>query len=110
MFRILGPIGFVLLAFVAGYALQEESGACLPERHAADQAGAKFCHCLDMGGYRFCKDGVWQYKDWFEAGTPTPQCEMACREDHCECCVWQDKYNKRQKRHAQITIPYDPLN
>lgn len=103
---ILVSILLISLTIVAGYAAQEESGICLPERHAADQADAKFCHCLDMGGYKFCKDGVWQFKDWAAAGTPTPQCEMSCKEENCKCCKWQDDYDKTHKRVA-ITIPYD---
>ncbi len=97
----------ILGSLVAGYALQEETGICLPERHAADQQNAKFCHCVDMGGYRFCKDGAWQYKDWIGSGTPTPQCEMSCKEEFCNCCRWQNDYDKTHGK--RITIPYDPV-
>ena len=112
LWLLLATAGFVLVAVVLGWAAQEETGVCLPERHAADQNDAKFCHCLDMGGYRFCKEdehGVkhWNYRDWSDAETPTPMCEMSCKEEHCTCCTWQDNYDKTHKRASNITIPYD---
>ena len=102
---------FVLVMVGMGYALQEELGTCLPERHAADQEGAKLCHCLDTNGYRYCKEdenGVkhWSYKDWNNDERPTPMCAMSCKEEKCECCEWQSDYNKRQKR-AEILKTYD---
>src|SRR6266478_172154 len=99
----------VCLAAVAGFALQEETGICLPERHAAEQENAIHCACLDMGGYKYCKDGLWQYKDWVQEGATTPKCEMSCKEENCKCCHFEDERQKRQHKHAnvKITIPYD---
>lgn len=111
MIRVMIAVLFVAASVVVGFAVQEESGACLPERHAADQENARFCHCIDMGGTRYCKEdenGIkrWNYQNWAADDRPTPMCEMACREKNCKCCAWQDDYEKRQKR-AAITIPYD---
>ena len=105
-------IVFVITVVAAGYALQEESGICLPERHAAEQENAIHCHCLDMGGYQYCKDGLWQYKDWVQEGAKTPRCDMSCKEENCKCCKFEDDRQKRQHRRAKvkITIPYDSLS
>src|SRR5258708_7716201 len=102
----------IVMAGIFGYAAQEETGICLPERHVAEQQNAKYCSCLDMGGYRYCKEdenGVkhWNYEAWRDDQAPTPSCEMSCKEDHCSCCTWQDENDKRRKRQVKITIPYD---
>ena len=117
-------IALVLLivsAGVGGYTLQEESGACLPESHTAEQQGKAYCHCVAMGGYQLCHGSKpFSYQEWVEENQKReadtdkkgkqkqpdiPQCAMSCKEDHCECCAYMEKF--KDKRRAAITIPYD---
>ena len=114
---------FLSSAAVAGFAVQEESGACLPEHHMAEQKGRLYCQCTAMGGYLNCDDktGHYSYQKWVQENqrreqdidpkTKTqreksvPMCRMSCKEDQCECCAYMSQF--RDKRKAQITIPYD---
>lgn len=119
---ILGAF-FVFAAAVAGYSLQEESGACLPDHNQAEVENKKFCHCMSMGGVDLCHDGkAFSYQEWAEENSrregdidpktkkqkkpDIPLCSMACKEDHCECCNF---FYQRYKKKAAITIPYDEI-
>lgn len=113
---------FVFAAAVAGYSVQEESGACLPDHNQAEQEDKKFCHCLSMGGADLCHDGKpYSYQEWAEENNrrsqdvdehgkqkkpDIPMCSMACKEDHCECCGY---FKQRYQKKAKLTIPYDPV-
>lgn len=108
----------ILTAVLAGYALQEETGICLPEVHADHP-----CHCLDMGGYQLCHDGKpFSYQEWAQENQrrsgdidpktkkqkqpDIPMCTMSCKEENCDCCGYMDRLKKKK---AAITIPYDPI-
>lgn len=107
---------------MAGYSIQEETGACLPEHHQAEVENKQYCHCVAMGGYQLCHgDKPFSYQEWREENERRqqdvdkkgkqkqpniPQCSMACKEDHCECCSYMERF--KDKRKAQLAIPYDP--
>ncbi len=79
---------------------------------------------MSMQGSDLCHDGKsFTYQEWQEENgrreadkdkngkqkkADIPKCEMACREDACECCnFFYDRYKNKKK--ASITIPYDPV-
>jgi hypothetical protein len=116
-------VAFLISAVVIGFAAQEESGACLPEHHQAEQENKLYCHCVAMGGFQNCdpKTGHYSYQKWVEENRrrqqdidpktkkprekQLPKCRMSCKEDHCECCAYMNQF--RDKRKAEITISYD---
>jgi hypothetical protein len=116
---------FVLLlsSLAFGYTMQEESGICLPEHHMAEQKDAKYCQCMAMGGYQLCHKGKsFSFQEWREENErrneetnpkkrqpQIPQCMMACKEEHCECCAYMEKFHQVPKKRVAITIPYDSL-
>jgi hypothetical protein len=114
---------FVTCVVIGGFSAQEESGVCLPEHHMAEENGNLYCQCTAMGGYLNCDDktGHYSYQKWLQENRrreqdidpktkkprekSVPMCRMSCKEDHCECCTYMRRF--KDKRKAEITIPYD---